>query len=154
MIPLHRIIPGVTACGIVALLAGCATTDPFVRLDTNRDGSASCDEFCAYMKQEVFTCVDANKDAKVTRQEWQAVNPKVDEAKFRRADRSGDGSITRTEADAAFEREGSLKKLFRKIDADSNGSLSRAEVADFRSEVRQQTGATPVEKISKAANQP
>jgi len=154
MIPIHRSIPGAAACGILALLAGCASTDPFSKLDANCDGSGSCDEFCAYMKQDIFSRVDANHDAKVTRQEWQTVNPKLDEAKFRKADRNGDGSITRAEADAAFEREGSLKKVFRKIDADSNGSLSRAEVADFRSKVRQQPGATPVEKISKAVNQP
>ena len=153
MIPLHRSIPGITACGFMALLAGCASTDSFAKLDANRDGSGSCAEFDAYMKQEVFARCDANHDAKVTKQEWQQFNAKVDEAKFRRADRDGDRSITRKEADAAFDREGSLKKLFVKIDADGNGSLSRAEVTDFRAKVRQQPGATPAEKITKAANQ-
>jgi hypothetical protein len=154
MIPLHCSIPSATACGLMALLAGCASSDRFARLDANRDGSASCDEFCAYLKQDVFTRVDVNGDAKVTRQEWKAVNPGLDDARFRRADRNDDGSITRKEADAAFDREGSLRKLFGKIDADGRGGLSRAEVSRFRSTVRQQPGATPVEKLSNAANQP
>ena len=152
MIPLHRSIPGITACGLMALLAGCASTDSFAKLDANRDGCGSRAEFDAYMKQAVFSRVDANHDAKVTKDEWQAVNPNLDEAKFRRADRNGDRAITRKEADAAFDREGSLKKLFGKIDADGNRSLSRSEVTDFCSKVRQQPGATPAEKISKAAN--
>jgi Ca2+-binding EF-hand superfamily protein len=154
MIALVRCIPGVTACGVLAVLAGCASTDSFAKLDANRDGSGSRAEFDAYMKQDVFSRVDVNHDAKVTKDEWQAVNPKLDEARFRKADRDGDRAITRMEADAAFDREGSLPKLFGKIDADGNGGLSRAEVNDFRSKVRQQPGATPVEKISKAANQP
>jgi Ca2+-binding EF-hand superfamily protein len=103
------------------------------------------------MKQEVFVRVDTSRDGRITQQEWLAVNPKVDDAKFRKADRNRDGFITRKEADAAFDREGSLATLFKKIDADGNGGLSRAEVTAFRSKVRQQPGATPLEKISKAS---
>jgi Ca2+-binding EF-hand superfamily protein len=103
------------------------------------------------MKQEVFTRVDADGDSRVTLAEWQAVNPKVDKARFDKADRNRDGSIARSEADAAFDREGSLTKLFAKIDTNGDGSLSRDEVSAFREKVRQQPGATPVEKISKAS---
>lgn len=151
MNPIHRFVTGIGTCATITLIAGCSSTDPFAKLDANRDGSGSCAEFCAYMKQEVFTCVDANHDGKVTLAEWQAVNPKVDGAKFRRNDRDLDGSITRSEADAAFEREGSLEKLFGQIDTSGDGALSRAEVSTFREKVRQQPGTTPVEKISKAS---
>lgn len=151
MIPIHRFMQGAAIGGLLALLAGCAGNDPFAKLDVNRDDSGSCAEFCAFMKQEVFTRVDADHDGKVTLVEWQAVNPKADNARFRTNDRNHDGSICRSEADAAFEREGSLKKLFKQIDTSGDDALSRAEVSAFREKVRQQPGATPVEKISKAS---
>jgi hypothetical protein len=149
----HRLIPGASACVFSALLAGCASSDPFLKLDTNRDGSGSRSEFDAYMKQAVFAQIDANDDAKVTIEEWQAFNPKVSSDKFRRTDPNRDGVIDRREADAAFEHEGSLTTLFGKIDTDGNGSLSRAEVSAFHSKLRQQPGASPAEKISNATSQ-
>lgn len=154
MIQLHRSILGASVGGFVALLAGCASTDSFTKLDTNQNGSGSPVEFDAYMKREVFIRVDTNGDAKVTEEEWKQFNPKVSDAKFRKTDLNHDGSISRKEADAAFDREDSLKKLFGKIDTDANGSLSRAEVTAFHSKVQQQPGTSPVEKITKAANQP
>lgn len=152
MTPLHRFIPSIIACGALTALVGCASTDSFAKLDVNHNGSGSCGEFCAYIKQEVFIRVDSNHDGKVVRTEWQNVNPKVSDARFRKADRNGDGAITRTEADAAFDREGSLTRLFAEIDTDANGGLNRAEVSAFRSKVRQQPGTTPVEKISNITN--
>jgi hypothetical protein len=152
MIPHHRLILGASACGFAALLVGCASRDSFSKLDTNRDGSGSRSEFDAYMKQEVFARSDANQDAKVTMEEWQSFNPKVSSEKFRKADINRDGVIDRQEADAAFDREGSLKTLFGKIDTDGNGSLSHAEVSAFRSKLRQQPGASPAEKISNATS--
>ncbi|NQX00998.1 hypothetical protein HQ447_10085 [bacterium] len=155
MIPLHRSLPGLTACGFVALLAGCAsTTDSFAKLDTNRDGSGSPAEFDTYMKAEVFTRVDTNRDAKVTRAEWQQTNPKVTATKFRNTDTNRDAAISRPEADAGFDREGSLKKLFAKIDSDHDGSLDRAEVTDFKAKVAQAPGSSPVEKTLTAVTQP
>jgi hypothetical protein len=154
MIPLTRIIHGIAACGLLTLVAGCTASDSFQRLDANQNGTGSPEEFDAYMKQEVFTRVDANADGKVTLAEWQAVNPKVDAARFRKADRNGDGSISREEADAEFDREGSLSKLFKQIDTDGNGSLSQSEVTAFRKKVGQQPGETQMEKISNATKKP
>lgn len=123
----------------------------FPRLDADHNGTGSRGEFDAFMKQEVFTRVDTGGEGSVTLKEWQNVNPKVDAAKFQTVDRNRDGAITRGEADAAFEREGTLGKLFNQIDADGNGSLSKAEVIAFRARVRQQPGDTQIEKIAKAA---
>lgn len=100
------------------------------------------------MKQEVFSRVDANSDGKVVLSEWQAFNPKVDQTRFRKADTNRDGFITRTEADATFDREGSLNKLFARIDTDRNTCLSRGEVKAFRAQVRQHPGTTPFGKNS------
>ncbi len=109
-------------------------------------------EFDAYMKETIFTTVDANGDGKVTKDEWRKMNPKDPESEFRRTDRNGDGSITRAEADAAFDKEGSLKDLFKKIDTDRNGSLSQAEVKAFKAGVDKQPGKTEFEKLSNAAD--
>jgi hypothetical protein len=148
MIPILRSITGVGTCATLALLAGCASTDSFARLDANRDGAGSRAEFDTFMKQEVFNRVDANSDGRITLSEWQAFNPKVDQARFRKTDTNRDGFISRAEADAAFDREGSLDKLFDKIDTDGNGSLSRAEARAFRAQVRKHSGAAPAVKTS------
>lgn len=136
MTSLHHFIPSLTACGLAALLAGCASTDSFMKLDTNRDGSGSPAEFDTYMKKEVFARVDTENDGKVTRVEWQQCNPKVSDTKFSKTDTNRDNCISRPEADAAFDREGSLKKLFGKIDSDLNGGLSPSEVSAFHSNPR------------------
>ncbi len=154
MIPNHRSIPGLTACGLAALLAGCASNSSLAKLDTNRDGSASPVEFEIHMKKEVFTRIDTNNDGKVTKVEWREFNPKVSEAKFSKTDKNRDNSISRTEADAAFDQEGSLKKLFTAIDTDKSGGLSSDEVSDFHSKVQQQSGPSPAEKVTQAVTQP
>jgi hypothetical protein len=145
MSPIHRSITGISTCAALALIAGCATTDSFAKLDANLDGAGSCAEFDNYMKKEVFSRVDSNADGKVVLSEWQAFNPKVDNKRFAQADTNRDGLITRSEADATFDREESLKKLFVRIDADGNGSLSRPEVKAFRAQVRRTPGAKPIE---------
>jgi EF hand len=154
MIPNHRSIPGLTACGLVALLAGCASNHSLAKLDTNRDGSASPVEFEIHMKKEIFTRIDSNNDGKVTKAEWRQFNPKVSDAKFSKTDKNRDNSISRSEADAAFDQEGSLKKLFTAIDTDKSGGLSSDEVSDFHSKVQQQPGPSPAEKITQATTQP
>lgn len=154
MIPLTRSLAGFSACGLAALLTGCASNNSLAKLDTNRDGSASPVEFEIHMKKEVFTRIDTNNDGKVTKVEWRQFNPKVSDSKFSKTDKNRDYSISRTEADAAFDQEGSLKKLFTTIDTDKSGGLSPAEVSEFRSKVQQQSGPSPAEKITQAATQP
>jgi Ca2+-binding EF-hand superfamily protein len=154
MNPLHRSILGLTAGGLLALLTGCASNRPLAKLDTNRDGSASPVEFEIHMKKEVFTRIDTDNDGKVTKVEWRQFNPAVSDAKFSKTDTNRDNSISPTEADAAFDREGSLKKLFTAIDTDKSGGLSSAELSDFHSKVQQQSGPSPAQKITQAASQP
>ena len=154
MIQLHPSLAGLSAYGLAALLAGCASNSPLAKLDTNRDGSASPAEFEIHMKKEVFTRIDTNNDGKVTKVEWRQFNPKVSDSRFRKTDTDRDNSISRTEADVMFDQEGSLKKLFTAIDTDKSGGLSPGEVADFRSKVQQQSGPSPAEKITQATAQP
>ena len=69
------------------------------------------------MKKEVFTRIDTNNDGKVTKVEWKTFNPGVSDSRFSKADTNRDGSISQPEADSAFDQEGSLKRLFDKMDA-------------------------------------
>lgn len=138
----------------MALLAGCASNNSLVKLDTNRDGSASPAEFEIHMKKEVFTRIDTNNDGKVTKAEWKHFNPAVSDAKFSKTDKNRDNSISRAEADTAFDQEGSLKKLFSSIDTDKSGGLSADEISTFHSKVQQQSGPSPAGKITQATKQP
>lgn len=135
--------------GVLALAA--CTASSFSRADQDKSGGVSLAEFDAYMKETVFTAVDTNGDGKVSQEEWRRVNPKDPVSEFRGSDRNGDGFITRAEADAAFDKEGSIRDLFKKIDSDGNGSLSQEEVKAFQAKMAQQPGKTELEKLSNAA---
>lgn len=154
MISIHLSIPTLTACGFMTLLTGCASNDSFAKLDTNHDAAGSPAEFDTYMKKEVFARVDTDNDGKVTKVEWQQFNPKVSDARFRKTDTNSNGSISHKEADAAFDREESLMKLFKIIDSDHSGNLSQPEVTDFHAKLQQQPGSSPAEKITNAVKQP
>jgi len=151
MIPLHRTFAGVTACGLITILTGCSTTDSFNRLDANHDGSCTPTEFENHMKEQVFACIDTNSDARITWQEWQQFNPEVTRAKFQRTDLNRNQTISRKEADAAFDREGTLKEMFALIDSNKNNEISHAELATFHAKVRQQYAPTPSRKTTPAS---
>ena len=103
----------------------------FDGVDTNRDGRVSAAEHAAAAKK-MFRAMDANRDGKVTAAEMDAAYSKVtgnkaDQSgmsgadKIRVVDRDGDGVLTASEHDAAS------KEMFRKMDADRDGYLSREE---------------------------
>lgn len=154
MKPCQQLPTGLAACVFLMLQAGCASNDRFAKLDTDQDRSGSPAEFDAFMKQEVFTRIDTTGDGKISRTEWLQFNPRVSDAKFRRTDLNGDGYINRREADSAFDREGSLKRLFTAIDTDGNGKLSRAEARAFRAKVEQQPANSISGKTSNATQTP
>jgi hypothetical protein len=103
----------------------------FDGVDANRDGRVSAAEHAAAAKK-MFRAMDANRDGKVTAAEMDAAYSKVtgnkaDQSgmsgadKIRVVDRDGDGVLTASEHDAAS------KEMFRKMDADRDGYLSREE---------------------------
>lgn len=136
----------------LGVLAGCATSDSLSQVDRNGSGDVSFGEFDSYMKNEIFTRVDSNGDGKVSQEEWRAVNPKGSISGFRRVDRNGDGMISRKEADADFDRELSLRKLFDKMDTNDDGKLSKDEIKVFQAKMKQAQGNNQLEKISNAAS--
>ena len=141
---------GLAVAGALAL-AGCTTGGSFKQADQDQSGGISFSEFDAHMKASIFKAVDANGDGHVTQEEWRKVNEKDAVSEFSATDRNGDGKISRAEADAGFDKEGSLKDLFKKIDTDGNGSLSQEEVKAFHELMKKQPGKTELDKLSNAA---
>lgn len=103
----------------------------FEGMDADRDARISADEHAAAARK-MFRAMDANRDGKVTASEMDAAYTEVTgrqaEAsdvnaaeKIRMVDRDGDGVLTASEHDAAS------KEMFRKMDANRDGYLSREE---------------------------
>ena len=115
------------ALAALALCAGTASAqqrayDPkqaFKEADTNHDGSIELDEFSARLV-DVFFMGDANKDGKLSKEEYDAVV--VIREDFGAADRDGDGFVSRTE----FVR--ARLPLFKQADTNDDGVLSIEEV--------------------------
>lgn len=143
-----QIIKYALALAGIATLTACSTGDSLTRVDKNKDGGVSFKEFDASMKDDIFKKFDANGDGKVSLKEWQKLSPQHPDSQFYKTDSNGDHYITRAEADAAFDKDGSLKKLFKQIDTDGNGSLSVAEIKAFKALVKKAPGKTELDKIN------
>lgn len=95
--------------------------------------------------------MDANKDGKVTLEEFQAAQAKMTEARFGRLDKNGDGSISKDEyptPPAGVGAEGGRQRFMpdlAKLDKDGNGSVSKDEFATSTKEM----GAERFAKIDK-----
>lgn len=106
----------------------------FEGVDVDRDGRISAAEHAAAARK-MFRAMDANRDGEVTAGEMDAAYRKVTGKKadtsatsagekIKLVDRDGDGVLTASEHDAAS------KEMFRKMDADRDGYLSRDEWAE------------------------
>jgi len=120
-----------SAAAVAAEQKGRPALAGFDGMDANRDGRISAGEHAAAAKK-MFRTMDANRDGKVTADEMDVAYAKVtgrkaEESdmngaeKIRVVDRDGDGVLTASEHHAAS------KQMFRKMDADRDGYLSREE---------------------------
>jgi Ca2+-binding EF-hand superfamily protein len=111
-------------------LAGPDGDKHFKMMDKDGDGKVSRTEHAAAAKQMFAQC-DANQDGIVTSVEMDAAmaakgekvgkNDKTSAEKIKMIDQNGDGQLTSAEHEAGTEQ------MFAKMDADSDGSLSKKE---------------------------
>ncbi|MGV3531262.1 MAG: EF-hand domain-containing protein [Chthoniobacteraceae bacterium] len=118
---------------VVLALAGCQTTQPdrFSQVDSNRDNKLSRDEANTYFVTEAFDSQDADRNKRLTRDEWLGIEEAGQEKLFRQRDANGDGSVSLEEALAFGSRKGHAAELIREADIDRDGHLSRAEVTAY-----------------------
>src|SRR5215213_7690874 len=121
---------------VVCVVAACQTTtsappNRFEQADANYDGFLSLDEANNYLVTEVFSARDANKDGKMTREEWVVGNDLKQEKQFKARDLNKDGVVTIDEALAYGRQQGVAKKFITAADTNKDGKLSREEVQAY-----------------------
>lgn len=129
----------------------------FKELDTNGDGMVSRDEAKGHRwLEEHFDEIDTNHDGQISKDELAAwhkahageMRGKMQarlNAKFKAADKNGDGALTREEMQAGLPK---LAKHFDEIDANHDGKVTEDEIRAFmkaRHEARRAQRNTPAE---------
>ena len=132
----------------VAVLAGCGGgTDPFVEADKDGDGKLSKPELGRVLLNAVYSAADADGDARITWEEWKAVEPKAKQADFNLRDTDRDGAVTPAELKAFSDSRKSFDKLFASIDKGGDGFVDRAEAKEFHAALMAAEGETEMEKL-------
>lgn len=99
----------------------------FAQIDTNADGAISLEEMQAQHDKR-FTDADTDKNGELSDAEMAASHPNGDAARgtriFKALDADNSGGLSKAEVQ---NRGGNEKVHFAAMDADSNGSISQAE---------------------------
>jgi Ca2+-binding EF-hand superfamily protein len=110
-------------------------------IDANDDGFITREEAKAHPRvAEHFDEVDANKDGQLDSAEMDAHHQKMHaamhekaEERWKAADKDGDGSLTKAEAEGSMPR---LAQRFEELDANADGKVSPEELHEFRMKKR------------------
>lgn len=124
--------------------------DGFKRLDKNQDSVITRDEAQAASDQRVarmFDSMDANHDGMITRDEMQAarearrteIRAQFD-ARFRQADKNGDGFLSKEEAQSGMP---GLARNFDRLDTNKDEQLSTEELQAGRQHMGRHMGEGP-----------
>jgi Ca2+-binding EF-hand superfamily protein len=129
------------AAMLIAVAASACATSPdkpsCYAADANRDGVISREEAQSIPRLAgQFDTADANKDGQIDAAEMEAYRTTVRtearsraQARWKAADKDGDGALSRAEAEASMPR---LAENFDRFDANGDGRLERSEMHDFR----------------------
>lgn len=109
-----------------------AMHDLFTKMDEDKDGMISREEFTRDMVKEAFDRLDTNSDGILTMEEWRRVDFLGESDKpqevFRHIDRKAGERITLPEFSNYAERYSNIEEAFMTMDKDRDGSLSPDEV--------------------------
>ena len=119
-----------------SVIAACQTTAPpppnqFKQADMDHDNFLSLDEANGYLVTEIFSARDANKDGKLTREEWGGAGDAAQEKMLRDRDANKDGIVTIDEALAYGRKKGMARKFMTGADKNKDGKLSQDEVQSY-----------------------
>jgi Ca2+-binding EF-hand superfamily protein len=132
----------VAPCFLVLIAAtGCAGTgskpggangreDRFAKVDTNHDGVLDRNEVSDYIVNQIFDSRDANRDGRMTEEEWTGGDPSR-LADFKKRDANHDGVVTKEEAIKYAREHGQASQIMRDADKNRDGVLSREEARDY-----------------------
>lgn len=104
------------------------------QFDQDKDGFVSRAEAAGHpMLSAGFDTLDGNKDAKLSKEELQAAHQAMRgkhreraDARFKAADKDGDGALSQQEADAAARQKAT--QMFERLDANKDGKLTQDEM--------------------------
>ncbi|WP_158592328.1 EF-hand domain-containing protein [Noviherbaspirillum sedimenti] len=104
------------------------------QLDKDKDGFISRAEAAGHpMLSKGFDTLDSNKDAKLSKEELQAAHQAMRgkhreraDARFKAADKDGDGALSLQEAEAAARERAA--QMFERLDANKDGKLTQQEM--------------------------
>lgn len=106
----------------------------FKRMDTDKSGIVSKDEYRDYMRQRKeerkhngFARMDQDANGMVTRDEYLAYKQQHAERRFTRMDKDGDGVVSKEEFEACQKRKQNKHRMFDRIDANHDGQLTEQE---------------------------
>jgi Ca2+-binding EF-hand superfamily protein len=119
----------------------------FEKFDTNQDGKLSQDEVRLGV-DKAFTEADTNKDGSISKEEMRAHHQAMHDkrgspmsARWKAADKDGDGALSRAEVDAAGMK--MLSRDFDSLDKNHDGKLMPDEIRDGMMTRRQGGAPTP-----------
>lgn len=96
--------------------------------DTNLDGRVSPAEFAGHIKKSTFEKLDTNKDGMISLEEWQAVDMSPEAQKhFDAMDKDRNGRISYPEFSGVADWKSALNDSFTSLDRDRDGSLAPDE---------------------------
>ena len=147
------VLGAVVSAGALLLLPSCANNSGFDMADSDDDGSVSPAEFDRFMLEAIYAEADTDYNKEITFDEWKAANPGADPVKFSAPDTNGDDVVTPEEAQAHFEKAGTLDDLFDQMDSNDDNAVSEAEAVAFKEKLAAQSGSTDLEKLSNLSQQ-